>query len=341
MRSFFSHCHRPAQGSGLRHGYIEAFLLLAIACLLCFPIFAQEKGRGQGNHRPDSAKHIEKQRMESIRKSWLQEIHREESGARSKKKEAKKEAGEAGLYKQRPSQAKEQASPKKAGSLRLKDPGQAEAMTTKEERKLQGGEDSPPRAVDRQAALFSESPSFSSAILRFSFLICLLLGALYLCLRVWRYYVLHSRSPFAKGEDLVQLLLSIPLVQGKFLQIVDVAGQILVLGVSEAGVQLLMKLEEGIYVDRIRLWQSRQKAGVSQKGSWLGAMFGALQDRAGAKGKNTRHFSSFLENLLGQTAGAEPAYEDQEQKQRLEKLLQEQKKRIKKMTVQKQGSEKR
>lgn len=102
-----------------------------------------------------------------------------------------------------------------------------------------------------------EGPSFFSVVLRFLGLMALFLGGFYFLIRYLRRRGGGSLLG-GGGDGLVKVLISVPLVQGKFLQVVDVAGRMMVLGVSEAGVQMLSAIDDGIAADRIRLWQSRK-----------------------------------------------------------------------------------
>ncbi|MCB1174815.1 MAG: flagellar biosynthetic protein FliO [Leptospiraceae bacterium] len=112
-------------------------------------------------------------------------------------------------------------------------------------------------AAEQRSVLFpeQEGPTFLSVVLRFIGMMALLLGALYLAMRFARK---RGGRLFASDESgLVQVLLSVPVVQGKFIQIVDIAGQLMVLGVSDAGVQMISEIRDKETRDRIRLWQSQ------------------------------------------------------------------------------------
>jgi len=59
------------------------------------------------------------------------------------------------------------------------------------------------------------------------------------------------------GRDVVQVLSIVPLGQNKFLQVVDLAGRILVLGISDSGIHLITEVKEKEEIDRIRLLSSK------------------------------------------------------------------------------------
>lgn len=107
-------------------------------------------------------------------------------------------------------------------------------------------------------ALFADdaAPSFIGLLFRFVLIAGLMGGGLYLFVRFFKKKagILHPQ------EGPVEVLASVPLMPGKFLQIVDLAGQLLVLGVSEQGVRLVYEIDSATTAERIRLWhQSRPK----------------------------------------------------------------------------------
>jgi flagellar protein FliO/FliZ len=59
------------------------------------------------------------------------------------------------------------------------------------------------------------------------------------------------------GRDVVQVLSIVPLGQNKFLQVVDLAGRVLVLGISDSGIHLITEVKEKEEIDRIRLLSSK------------------------------------------------------------------------------------
>ena len=176
-----------------------------------------------------------------------------------------------------------------------------------------------------------EGPSFFGVVLRFLALMGLMLGGFYF---VMRYMKRRSGMGFAaNGSEVVQVLLSVPLVQGKFLQVVDVAGKLLVLGVSDAGVQMLTTVEDGSTVDRLRLWQSRQEpraqvVGVVEQLARLvtGGDFRFWKSEAG----HTARTRSFREMLGAETAvpAAGPRESEAPNEDGLRDLLKEQRRRL-------------
>ncbi len=100
----------------------------------------------------------------------------------------------------------------------------------------------------------SEGPSFVSVAMRFFGLMAVMVGLFYLVTR----YLKKKTGVISPGGDLVKVIASIPLMPGRFLQIVDLAGRLLILGTSESGVHLITEVEDAPTADRIRVWHSQR-----------------------------------------------------------------------------------
>jgi len=59
------------------------------------------------------------------------------------------------------------------------------------------------------------------------------------------------------GGDAARVLSVVPLGQNKFLQVVDVAGKVLVIGVSDSAINLITEVTERDQIDRIRILSNR------------------------------------------------------------------------------------
>ena len=163
--------------------------------------------------------------LKDIERSWLNTIHGD--GAQAPEGQA------------------EESSP----ATRFRNPGEAAA---------QPGNDGQSAAAETTPELFAdtgeEGPSFFSVVFRFLGMAALMILVLYAGLRLMR----SRAGPLTGTGDLVQVVATVPLMQGRFLQIVDLAGQLLVLGVSDSGVTLVQQIDDARIGDRIRLWQAER-----------------------------------------------------------------------------------
>ncbi|HPB83440.1 MAG TPA: flagellar biosynthetic protein FliO [Spirochaetota bacterium] len=100
----------------------------------------------------------------------------------------------------------------------------------------------------------SEEPeSYGWLIFKTIFIIGLLLGGFYYFFR----FVTRKAGLQVLGHDVIQVLAVAPLGPNKFLQVVDLAGRIIVIGVTDSNINIITEINEKDEIDRIRLLSSR------------------------------------------------------------------------------------
>lgn len=222
---------------------LPAAVCLSAVVVMSAPLSAQESGEAGADTR--------EQALEEIGQNWVDRIQGREAGdstQNSNENPGENPNGE--RIGPAPENAETAADTENAdapgGPLRLRNPGAADAPAAG------GAGDGETLGVLPRT---DDGPSLFSVIFRFFGLMALMVGLFYLGMRYLR---AKTGAPVMGGGDLVQVLVSVPLVQGKFLQIVDVAGRLMVLGVSDSGVQMLETIDDGVVADRVRIWQSRR-----------------------------------------------------------------------------------
>ena len=100
--------------------------------------------------------------------------------------------------------------------------------------------------------------SLLSLLVRLLLMMAVVLGGFYLLFRFLRK---KSGISFAARHDLLTVIASInvphPSASGKILQIVDLAGTLLLISVADAGIRLVSKIEDKPTIEKIRIWQSQ------------------------------------------------------------------------------------
>ena len=256
----------PAQRGGRhRHLLLQpvhnprlAMTILAIVGLLAFAPRLHAAPAGQGSEpRKD---------LNQINDDWMQAIHNQPADSEQ--------------------------------TLRLKNPGDPGAESaapgpSEDSARKQAMRDAVERSIgsDTNSEDRVEAPSFLSLIFRFALALAVLGGMFYLVTGF-----LKKRSGLGRGgEGLMQVIASVPVMPGKFLQVVDLAGRIMVLGVSEQGVNLVTTIDDGLTADRIRIWNS-QRGGDNEPGGDLMEKLTAIirgtelkfWERGSAPGSQTR-----------------------------------------------------
>jgi flagellar biosynthetic protein FliO len=124
------------------------------------------------------------------------------------------------------------------------------------------GEGQPEGAPDYDytAPDFGESRvSYSFLVLRTLAVLAILVIVVYLVFRVF----LRNRHKIVAGTDVIKVLATYPLAGNKSLQIVEVAGKVLILGITDSNINLITTLEDKETIDRIKLERSKETKGIA------------------------------------------------------------------------------
>ncbi len=78
---------------------------------------------------------------------------------------------------------------------------------------------------------------------------------------IFRLLLKNRRSP-VKDSEIIRVLATYPLAANRLIQIVDIGGQVLVLGVSDSSINLITEVEDKGAIDRIRLLSSKESKGA-------------------------------------------------------------------------------
>ena len=102
----------------------------------------------------------------------------------------------------------------------------------------------------------AEEESYGWLIFKTILILAAIVGGFYFFFR----FVTKRAGVPAVGRGIIQILSIVPIGQNKFLQIVDLAGRMLVLGVSDSNINLIMEIDDRDEVDRIRLLCSKSSS---------------------------------------------------------------------------------
>ncbi len=98
-----------------------------------------------------------------------------------------------------------------------------------------------------------EEESYVWLIFKTIFVIGILIGGFYFFFK----FITEKVGIAAVGQEVITILSVVPLGQNKFLQVVDIAGKVYVLGVSDNNINLITEIKDKDDVDRIRLLSSK------------------------------------------------------------------------------------
>jgi len=148
--------------------------------------------------------------------------------------------------------------------------------------KQQEGEESGEGGLYDYQEPTAEEQSYGWLIVKTIFILGVLVAGFYFFFQ----YVTRKTGIQSIGQEVVQVLSVVPVGQNKFLQVVDVAGKILVLGISDNNINLITEVKDRDEIDRIRLLSSKSSP-VTPGGfqEYLAGQVGRVMDRVRNTGK--------------------------------------------------------
>ena len=110
----------------------------------------------------------------------------------------------------------------------------------------------PPGLYDYEKPAVEEE-SYAWLIFKTILILGMLVGGFYFFFK----FVTKKTGIHALGQEVIKILSIVPVGQNKFLQVVDIAGRILVLGVTDSTINIITEVEGRDEIDRIRLLSSK------------------------------------------------------------------------------------
>ena len=93
-----------------------------------------------------------------------------------------------------------------------------------------------------------EEESIAWMIIKTILVIGLFIGGFYMFFR----FVTQKAGLHISGQEAIQILSVVPVGTNKFIQIIDVAGKVFLIGVSDNSISLLTEIRDRVDIDRIR-----------------------------------------------------------------------------------------
>lgn len=137
----------------------------------------------------------------------------------------------------------------------LKAPAKEEKSKEKSKEKKAGAEEIKPPGSEFTGDFRPKAKEESTAWMIFKAILILgtLVGSFYFFFR----YVTKKTGIHVLGEDVIKVLAVSPVGQNKYIQVIDLAGKILVVGITDGAINLITEVNDKEEIDRIRLLGSR------------------------------------------------------------------------------------
>ena len=96
--------------------------------------------------------------------------------------------------------------------------------------------------------------------------LAVIIAGIYLLFRM----LVKKRNRIVVETDIIKVLSSYPLAANRLIQVVEIAGKIMILGVTESNINLITEVDDQELIDKIKLLSSKEsKAGGSFKDQFL------------------------------------------------------------------------
>jgi flagellar biogenesis protein FliO len=144
-----------------------------------------------------------------------------------------------------PQKLSEKGSPGESGGIKkTTDEGQEEATP----------ETQTPAYDYKEPEFGRERTSYPFLILRTLAILCVIIVGIYILFRL----LLKNKNRIVTDSEIIKVLATYPLAANRVIQVVDIAGQVLILGVSDSSINLITEISDKEVIDRIRLMSSKE-----------------------------------------------------------------------------------
>jgi flagellar biogenesis protein FliO len=107
-------------------------------------------------------------------------------------------------------------------------------------------------------------------------------------------FLIKNKNRIITDSEVIKVLATYPLAANRIIQVVDVGGQVLVIGVSDSSINLITELKDQEVIDQIRLASSKEKSGT---GSFKDTFIGMLGGKAFTKPGQISHLSGYRKRI--------------------------------------------
>ena len=122
---------------------------------------------------------------------------------------------------------------------------------------LQDTKDNNTPAYQYKAPTFGSSKtSYPMLILRTVAVLAIIVISIFVLFRI----LVKNKNKIISDSEIIKILATFPLATNRIIQIVDIGGKVLVLGVTDSNINLITTIEDKEVIDNIKLFYSKEKA---------------------------------------------------------------------------------
>jgi flagellar biogenesis protein FliO len=112
----------------------------------------------------------------------------------------------------------------------------------------------PPDYEYKEPEFVGNKTSYPFLILRTLAVLGVIIVGIYLLFRL----LLKNKNKIVTDSEIIKVLATYPLAANRVIQVVDIAGQVLILGVSDSNINLITEITDKEVIDRIKLMSSQE-----------------------------------------------------------------------------------
>ena len=132
--------------------------------------------------------------------------------------------------------------------------------------------------------------SYPMMILRTVAVMGVIIIGVYFLFRV----LVKKKTKLVTDSEVITVLATYPLAANRIIQVVDIGGQVLVLGVSDSSINLITELKDKEAIDRIRLASSKEQGG---SGTFKDTFMNLLGGKPFSKPGQISHLSGYQKRI--------------------------------------------
>jgi flagellar protein FliO/FliZ len=132
--------------------------------------------------------------------------------------------------------------------------------------------------------------SYPMMILRTVAVMGVIIIGVYFLFRV----LVKKKSRLITNSEVIKVLATYPLAANRIIQVVDIGGQVLVLGVSDSSINLITELKDKEVIDQIRLASSKEQGGA---GTFKETFMNLLGGKTFSKPGQISHLSGYQKRI--------------------------------------------
>ena len=153
------------------------------------------------------------------------------------------------------------------------------------------GEAEAPLAYDYTEPEFAETrTSYPILIIRTLVVLAVIVVAIWLIFK----FLLRSRNKTVSDSEMIKVLATFPLAANRVIKVIDIAGKVLILGVTDSNINLITEVEDKELIDRIKLVSSQEASG---KGSFKEQFFKLIGGRAFSKAGDVGYLRGYKDRI--------------------------------------------